>query len=416
MAVSTCGLLLTQAVFVPVIIFFFIAYSPIFLDVDPQPFSSIEAQEMKEKLSQNDRLSFIEKRFFNEIAGPESFAVHEGKIFTGLRDGRIIAFHGDTYQNFSFPTEQCSEPKEQHLCSRPLGMRFMSNGILYVADTIRGLLKVDIKTGDREVILKAGTVVDGIPILFLNNLCIDEESDVIYLSEASTKWSSKQVFYIYLETKPSGRILKYHLKTKSVSTVVNGLFFGNGVQLSHDKKSLLIADTTTTCVKRFHLEGPNKGKIGIFTCGLPGFPDNISPTKRKSYWVAMAVSKGNKSTVLIERIFNLPPLIRKVMLRVMDRIGVAINMISQNFIESIHCKSFAEMFSSGMYLFLQACEKYGLIVELDENGNIIDSLHAPEGEIYFISEVLEHEDGNLYLGSYFHNFIGVVNRYSLSKG
>lgn len=50
---------------------------------------------------------------------------------------------------------------------------------------------------------------------------------------------------------------------------------------------------------------------------------------------------------------------------------------------------------------------YGLILELNNKGEIIQSLHAPSGSISFISEVAQQ--GNvLYLGSPWNHYIAKV--------
>lgn len=54
---------------------------------------------------------------------------------------------------------------------------------------------------------------------------------------------------------------------------------------------------------------------------------------------------------------------------------------------------------------------YGLVLALDENGNITHSLHDPTGEhLIEITSVQEHEEGYLYLGSLHSDRIG---RYKL---
>ena len=51
--------------------------------------------------------------------------------------------------------------------------------------------------------------------------------------------------------------------------------------------------------------------------------------------------------------------------------------------------------------------KYGLLLRLDENGDVLESFHDPSGTVINgVSEVHEDEDEKaLYLGSYHANFI-----------
>ena len=52
--------------------------------------------------------------------------------------------------------------------------------------------------------------------------------------------------------------------------------------------------------------------------------------------------------------------------------------------------------------------RYGMILRLDENGNIKESLHDPSGK--FIDEIIDvyedTEENVLLLGSYKHDFLG----------
>lgn len=53
--------------------------------------------------------------------------------------------------------------------------------------------------------------------------------------------------------------------------------------------------------------------------------------------------------------------------------------------------------------------KYGLVVEYDLNGNVLRSWHDPYGKtIQCTTSATIHED-KLYVGSYFNDFIGVID-------
>ena len=51
--------------------------------------------------------------------------------------------------------------------------------------------------------------------------------------------------------------------------------------------------------------------------------------------------------------------------------------------------------------------KYGLIVELGEDGKIRRSLHDPSGSV--VGSEVEDIDGVLYLGSYYQPFLGKLD-------
>ncbi|XP_023214385.1 adipocyte plasma membrane-associated protein-like [Centruroides sculpturatus] len=63
--------------------------------------------------------------------------------------------------------------------------------------------------------------------------------------------------------------------------------------------------------------------------------------------------------------------------------------------------SMLEHENTGRYLSIESYfdRSHGMIVEFDEDGKIINSLHSPDGKSSLFSEVLEY-NGYLYVGSY----------------
>jgi ribose transport system permease protein len=79
-----------------------------------------------------------------------------------------------------------------------------------------------------------------------------------------------------MEGRPNGRLVCYDPKTKKTWTVLNHFYFPNGICVSHDGKSVLIASTSLCKVFRYRLEGPRKGALEILIDDLPGLADNIN--------------------------------------------------------------------------------------------------------------------------------------------
>lgn len=59
-----------------------------------------------------------------------------------------------------------------------------------------------------------------------------------------------------------------------------------------------------------------------------------------------------------------------------------------------------------MDLVLQYLPKYGLVVEVDEEGQVLQSLHDPTGQVIPAVSEVEDRDGVLYFGSYNLPFMG----------
>uniref|UniRef100_A0A7E4W1B5 Bac_rhamnosid_C domain-containing protein n=1 Tax=Panagrellus redivivus TaxID=6233 RepID=A0A7E4W1B5_PANRE len=60
-------------------------------------------------------------------------------------------------------------------------------------------------------------------------------------------------------------------------------------------------------------------------------------------------------------------------------------------------------------VFLKGAPKFGVFIEVDVNGNIIDSWQDPSGKVRFISQATDTGDA-IYIGSYGHPFLAKINR------
>lgn len=80
-------------------------------------------------------------------------------------------------------------PEMEHICGRPLGLRFdKKSGDLYIADAYLGLQVVGKKGGLATPLV---TEVEGRNLLFTNDMDIDEAADVIYFTDTSTEFQRR---------------------------------------------------------------------------------------------------------------------------------------------------------------------------------------------------------------------------------
>ena len=160
--------------------------------------------------------------------------------------------------------------------------------------------------------------------------------------------------------------------------LISGLHFPNGVQLAPDESYVLVTETTRARIVRYWLEGEKAGRWDYFAINLPGYPDNIRERESGGYWLGMAALRRHPFS-LIDSLAPHPQ-VRAALTKVIPHV----------------------------FLRLMASQ-YGMIVVLDEFGNILDSLQDPGGQVILSSsEVAEHK-GTLYIGSYHANFIGKLS-------
>ncbi|XP_054708628.1 adipocyte plasma membrane-associated protein-like isoform X2 [Uloborus diversus] len=374
-------------------------YSPTLLDWEPKAYS-IPFPAFNGPLAENYKLSAAEELFKGVLHGPESIVFHKGDMYTGLEDGRIVKIQGDKITTMAQTGRQCIMPYEERLCGRPLGLRIGKDGLLYVIDAYYGIFTMNFTTGALTKILASSVQVEGQKLNFPDDLDLDDEGN-IYFSDASTKWDLSTIYFLMTEYEGGGRIIRYNMNTGETEVLLRNLYFPNGVQLSKDKKSLLICEISNRRILRYNLKGPKKGKLEVFADVLPAEPDNIRPSPR-GYWVGFTSARNSTNALFMDKL-NAYPLIKFIWGRAHHAAGTFLTVLAD--LSTVPAfKEFAYRYKRGDYV-LPLLRRHGIIIEFDENGKMLRSLHSPDGKISDLSQVTEHE-GYLYLGSFINDYLG----------
>jgi sugar lactone lactonase YvrE len=323
--------------------------------IDPVAYTPVDAPELSGLLEPNNLLENSELFAVGKIQGPEEVAVdRRGHIYAGTQDGKIIRFLPDGHLEVFADTK-----------GRPLGIKFDKDENLVVCDSYKGLLSIN-PAGDIKVL---ATSAEGVPFKFTNALDISEDG-TIYFTDASSKYGQNEYLYDLLESRPHGRFMAYNPATGKTEVILKNLYFANGVALSQREDFVLINETSRYRILRYWLKGPKAGTYDIFIDNLPGFPDNISSNGKGTFWLALFTIR-NKAADMLHPIPFL-----KAQLTKLPR--------------SLWPKP----------------KPYGLVLALDENGQIIRSLHDVTGKhLNEITSVTEN-GGFLYLGTLNGNRIG----------
>ena len=323
--------------------------------VDPAAYHPPEPPALTGVLEPNERLQKAELLAVGEINGPEEVAVDsQGRVYGGTQDGKIRRLlPGGGVETFA-------DTK-----GRPLGMQFDRNGNLIVCDAYKGLIAINAR-GKIKVLAASA---DGVPFKFTDALDISSDG-TIYFTDASARFSQSEYLYDLLESKPHGRFLSYDPATGKTKVLLKDLYFANGVALSQNEDFVLINETYRYRILRYWLKGPKAGQHAIFIDNLPGFPDNISSNGEGTFWLALFTVRNDA-------------------------------------VDKLHPHPFikAQMAKLPKALW-PAPEPYGLVLALNEQGEITRSLHDPTGE--HLKEITSaRQFGHyLYLGSLHNDRIG----------
>jgi len=301
--------------------------------------------------------------------GPEDTAFDaEGRLYTGADDGVVYR----TVEPVDGRTDCPVEPFAR-VGGRPLGLVF-EDGIdegepgsdLIVAAEDAGLVRVS-PDGDVETLTDSAA---GQHTQFADDLYVHD--GVVYFTDATVH----EIFQDELfELQDTGRLLSYDLETGETAVELTGLGFANGVAPGPDGESLLVNETSRYRIRRYWVEGDRAGEDEVFVDNLPGYPDNVDVASEGGYWVAIPSMRDESLEALQRR-----PWVKR-----------QLGKLPESVLQQV----------SG--------DPYGLVLRVDESGEVVDSLHDPAGGVFGVTSATEY-DGDLYLGSLFNDY---VYRYEL---
>ncbi len=346
-------------------VFIFSVGSVLFLhapNIEPAPYAPPIAPKMEGALRENSALSSVKLLAEGKLNGPEDIAVgNNGNVFTGLEDGRIVKISPDG-EVVTFAETG----------GRPLGLQWGPRGDLIVADGGRGLLTVNLEGEVTVLVPRAETV----PLEMADDLDVSS-SGLIYFSDATRSEVGMDYYQDLMIHRPLGRLLRFNYYTDDLEVLLTGLYFANGVALSPDEDFVLVSEMSEYRITRLWLKGPRVGDRDVFADNLPGFPDGISGDGDGNYWVAMVSPR----MWFVDNIV-LPNLwLRKLLM---------------------HLPTWTRLKGAS----------YALIIQLNSEGEIVESLHDPSGKsLSGITNVVER-DGKLYIGTLEGDAIGVYDRES----
>ncbi len=321
---------------------------------DPAEYRAPSAPKLTGVLAPNTELINTQLIGKNEIMGPEGIAIDiNGNIFTGTHDGSILRIN------------EGSVEKVGNCGGRALGLAVHGNGNLIIADMSKGLLTMDME-GNVETL---ATSADGRNFGILDDVEVASDGR-IYFSEATYKFGAHDFQLDVLENRPNGRLLVYDPETRQTTTLVNSLYFANGVALSKDEDFVLVAESSRYRITRYWLKGPKQGTSDIFADNLPGFPDNLSRSADGQFWVAI-VSPRDSVVDFLHRYPTLKKLIAKLP-------------------KAVWAKQ----------------KKYGLVIKMDANGKIEKSLHDAKAIVVYAITAVEQFGDSLFFGTFEGNWLG----------
>jgi sugar lactone lactonase YvrE len=173
-----------------------------------------------------------------------------------------------------------------------------------------GLLAVALADGRVRTLTER---VAGRQLLACNNAAVAADGTV-YFTDSSTRFRIPQWRADLIQRTATGRLLR-RAPDGTVTELLGGLEFANGVALAADGSYVAVAETGARRVHRVWLTGPRAGGSELLVDGLTGYPDNIALGSDGLVWIALPSPRS----ALLTGIQRLPAGIRAALSRVPAR-------------------------------------------------------------------------------------------------
>ncbi|KAK4255313.1 hypothetical protein QN277_008326 [Acacia crassicarpa] len=355
------------------------------LKVDLPAWSDVPTDADSENLLQKSEIKFL-----NQVQGPESIAFDPlGRgPYTGVADGRILFWNGHSWTDFAYTSSNRSEicnpiasatpfsyVKNEHICGRPLGLRFdKRTGDLYIADAYFGLMKVGPEGG---LATSLTTEAEGVPLRFTNDVDVDAEGNV-YFTDSSTKYPRRNFIQLVFSGENSGRVLKYNPATGETTVLVRNVQFPNGISLSKDGSFFVFCEAAIGRLRKFWLKGNKAGTSEVLAI-LPGFPDNVRVNEDGDFWVAIHCRR-----YMYTYINGHYPQLRKFILKLPIPTRI-------------------------QYLLQIGWRVHAMVVKYSPEGKLLQILEDSSGKVVRAVSEVEERDGKLWFGSVLMPFVAVYD-------
>ncbi|MGB7738825.1 MAG: SMP-30/gluconolactonase/LRE family protein, partial [Steroidobacteraceae bacterium] len=323
--------------------------------------------------ARNERLARVRLVKLTPEVGPEHIVFGpDGKLYTAMLSGAVLRMNADG----------SSIETVANTGGRPLGLDFDANGRLIIADALRGLLALE-SDGRIRVLTDS---VGGEPIRYADAVMVAADGKLVF-TDASQRMSPQKhgtfdaALFDIIEQSCTGRVLEFDPAAGSTRIVATGLCFPNGVALTADEKSLIIAETGTYRLLKIDRDSNaiNAGQavrdravgVAVLLDNLPGFPDNVTRGADGRFWTGFTKPRSAAIDGMSDK-----PWLRSLTLRLPKALW-------------------------------PVPAAYGHVIAFDEQGHVLLDLQDPSGQLPETSGATER-DGVLYVQSLHADAFGVL--------
>lgn len=306
-------------------------------------------------LSPNSRLDELEALHFNPSAPDDVAAVGKGRLLVSSE--RSLLALGDT-----------DRPRLVATFDSPVSaLAHLPDGNLVVGLDESGLIHLDAQGRP----LHTAATMNGRPLTGITAVASDGNQGV-YFTVGSTRHNAADWVRDLMECNREG-LLGHWIPGRDPQCWLRDLAFPNGVLTEDDGRHLVITESWTHSVSRYQVKGSSLGEKQALIENLPGYPSRISAAGGGGYWLAVFAMR----TQLVELVLHDQAFKQDMMRSLAPELWIRPALASTgSHLEPLQMGGVRKL---GIRKAWAPPRSYGLVLRVDDNGEVADSMHSRVG-------------------------------------
>jgi sugar lactone lactonase YvrE len=233
---------------------------------------------------------------------------------------------------------------------------------------------------------------EGVALLCLTAVTTAEDG-TIYMTEGSATNAPNHWMQDLMQGNASGRLVRCDAELGKAITLRGNLAFPHGVMLTDDQQGVIYCESWSHTITRCDRDGGYPEKL---VRNLPGYPSQLASDGAGGFWLSLFAVR----THLVELVLSDPPFKTRMMAEIDPRFWISPSMrATGSYMEPLQGGGIKKL---GIIKPWAPPRSYGLVAHVDQEGEIIESLHSRVGGgCHGVTSARPH-GGNLYVISHGH--------------
>jgi hypothetical protein len=219
--------------------------------------------------------------------------------------------------------------------------------------------------------LHTAATLEGHPLTGITAAASDGGQGV-YFTIGSTRHHAADWVRDLMECNRDG-LLGHWIPGRDPQCLLRDLAFANGVSMEDDGRHLVITESWSHSVSRYEIQGSVLGEKQTLIGNLPGYPSRISAARGGGYWLAVFAMR----TQLVELVLQDHAFKQDMMRSLAPELWIRPALSSTgSHLEPLQMGGVRRL---GIRKAWAPPRSYGLVLRVDNSGEITDSLHSRVG-------------------------------------